>query len=138
MKRPKLCTFVGAKRPKPIRSAGFLHHMDWLKQEACLQQGGTSCGTFRCAATACTSALTGILTRACRPLLVRLWDHSKDSCMSLFHPFANCKTHETMTVALVFESHLSRGRPPTAECCSGPQAFHICDLAGTLFFSQPK
>ena len=30
--------------------------------------------------------------------LGRFSDDSKDSCMSLFNPFANCKTRETMTV----------------------------------------
>ena len=58
------------------------------------------------------------LSRECyayhiRLFLGRLWDHSKDSCMSLFHPFANCHTHGTMTVALVFESQLSRCRAST-------------------------
>ena len=50
--------------------------------QVCLHQGGT----FRCAATPCTSALTGMLTRACCALLVRLGDHSKHSSMSLSHP----------------------------------------------------
>ena len=58
------------------------------------------------------------LSRECyacdvRLFLGRLWDHSKDSCMSLFHPFANCETDGTKTVALVCESQLSRCRPST-------------------------
>ena len=61
----------------------------------------------------CTSALARMLACHMRLCLGRLWDHSKDSCMSLFHPFANCQTHGTMTVALVFESQLSRCRAAT-------------------------
>ena len=37
----------------------------------------------------CTSALARMLTRRCCASLGRLWDHSKDSCMSLVHPFAH-------------------------------------------------
>ena len=64
----------------------------------------------------CTSALARMLACHMRLCLGRLWDHSKDSCMSLFHPFANCQTHGTMTVALVFESQLSRCRAATGGC----------------------
>ena len=89
-------------------SADFLNHMDWL-WHVYHKVGPSGVPPPRARA----------LSRECyayhiRLFLGRLWDHSKDSCMSLFHPFANCKTHETMIVALVFESHLSRGRPSSS------------------------
>ena len=40
----------------------------------------------------CTSALTGMLTRTGCALLGRLWDHSKEPPMSLFHPSTNCES----------------------------------------------
>ena len=40
----------------------------------------------------CTSALTGMLTRTGCALLGRLWDHSKEPPMSLFHLFTNCES----------------------------------------------
>ena len=40
----------------------------------------------------CTSALTRMLACHMRLCLGRLWDGSKDSSMSLFHPPADCET----------------------------------------------
>ena len=40
----------------------------------------------------CTSALTRMLACHIRLCLGRLWEHCKDSSMSLFHPPADCET----------------------------------------------
>ena len=103
---PKLgpaATSPGLRRTAPSSAEGHRHALGvvaarevrawcwsffcWLPlshglAQVCLHQGGT----FRCAATRATSALTGFLTCACRALLVRLGDGSKDSLMSLSCP----------------------------------------------------
>ena len=43
----------------------------------------------------CTSALTRMLACHMRLCLGRLWDHSKQSSMSLLHPFPCCDTYRT-------------------------------------------
>ena len=50
------------------------------------------------------AALTRMLAFHIWLLLGRLWDHSKQSPMSLFHLSANCESDWTDTVALVLES----------------------------------
>ena len=99
-------------------SADFLNHMNCLKH-VYTKVGPSGVPPPRARA----------LSRECyayhiRLFLGRLWDHSKDSCMSLFHPFANCQTHGTMTVALVFESQLSRCRAATPPIGGGHGVQH--------------
>ena len=97
--------------------ASFLNHMNCLKH-VYTKVGPSGVPPPRARA----------LSRECyayhiRLFLGRLWDHSKDSCMSLFHPFANCETDGTKTVALVCESQLSR-------CRRADPLSVICGLSG--------